>query len=1199
VADALVVWHQGGSAVDLLPYEKRMSPYGRASLMSALVTEDHVSSQARIALLQHLNDPAGSVRGVVLTRLAETGVTPDEAVQLEAALTTKRSDVRRRIITVLTAQPPDALLATIERLRAAKHENLRRAADELVSPDDGDESHSGPTSVRGLGLVNDALRSPKAQPVMHPGELIHPIGLRIVSALRRATDELGENLLTQLAPGLHQSHLSIDDRRDAHERSLAVLATWWEQHHTELLDGLPPFDALCHASLAEFFRGETPGEEPDRSRNPRFLGLNDNDEVPPWLVVQAVDELLHETYRTRRNGSVSGNGIDAILNIAEHVCARVAEDGVVIVIDQQYGWPFDRRTSDHATKSFHIAQGLLNTAPEAWTIDQQHRLWKLQRWIDEPTDANGLLIAGPQVDQALNHTAAQPMDGPPPKVLVPRSRVGIEQLLGYMSAGIANEHDLFDHLVGDCAPPSDVPTPYGYYSYGGTFPSLAELTRRRSALRDRYPFVSPLIERTADRVLDIELPRGDLPTAATIAAFSLNYLTGMTYAVRTLQSLGDEGIKRGFSWGNDGDKAASLSRLLRVTFPADTDTPADFAVLTRQATLRPSSLLALAVFAPQWAAFVEEALGWTGLADAAWWVCAHTKDERWRVDQDVREQWAGQISERTPLEGTELLEGAVDVQWFNRAYSILGEQRWRQVYDAAKFASSGIGHSRAKLFADAILGQVSLDDLMARISKTRHQDAVRAIGLVPFKASTDTRARYEVIHKFAAESKKFGSQRRESEATAVRIALANLARTAGYRDTLRLSWSMEAELVADLAAGPVIARVSEVEVALMIDPEGVPLIETSKNGKTLAAVPPSAKKDPAVAALIARHKSLNAQVRRMRTSLESMMVRGDVFSHHELSDMLRHPMVAVMLRRLLVIDDPTGAIGRPATAKVGPSLMTADGTAVATKKTSQLRIAHGTDFSRNVGQWVAWQSQFMEQQERQPFKQVFRELYVPTEEERSRIVCERFAGHQVNPSRAAALLTGRGWTLRPYEGASITFHEERITAWIDPDMAGHMSQVVEAPTISGVSFAGEKGMLALSDVPVRVFSEVLRDLDLVVSVAHVGGVDPEASQSTVEMRAALVETTARLLRLDNVHVVDQHVRIDGKHGRYDVHLGSGTVFLLPRRSVCIVAVSAQHRGRIFLPFADDDPRTAEVVSKVVLLARDHEIKDPTILSQLR
>lgn len=51
--------------------------------------------------------------------------------------------------------------------------------------------------------------------------------------------------------------------------------------------------------------------------------------------------------------------------------------------------------------------------------------------------------------------------------------------------------------------------------------------------------------------------------------------------------------------------------------------------------------------------------------------------------------------------------------------------------------------------------------------------------------------------------------------------------------------------------------------------------------------------------------------------------------------------------------------------------------------------------------------------------------------------------------------------------------------------------------------------------------------------------------------------------------------------------------------VFVVPVHSQHRGRLFLPFADDDPRTAEVVSKALMLARDREIRDPMILEQLR
>ena len=38
--------------------------------------------------------------------------------------------------------------------------------------------------------------------------------------------------------------------------------------------------------------------------------------------------------------------------------------------------------------------------------------------------------------------------------------------------------------------------------------------------------------------------------------------------------------------------------------------------------------------------------------------------------------------------------------------------------------------------------------------------------------------------------------------------------------------------------------------------------------------------------------------------------------------------------------------------------------------------------------------------------------------------------------------------------------------------------------------------------------------------------------------------------------------------------------------------------RTYLPFADDDPMTAEVIAKVLLLANDRSIKDPGILEQL-
>ena len=48
--------------------------------------------------------------------------------------------------------------------------------------------------------------------------------------------------------------------------------------------------------------------------------------------------------------------------------------------------------------------------------------------------------------------------------------------------------------------------------------------------------------------------------------------------------------------------------------------------------------------------------------------------------------------------------GAVDVAWFWRSYQALGKERWDEVYAAAKYASGGTGHARARLFADAMTG---------------------------------------------------------------------------------------------------------------------------------------------------------------------------------------------------------------------------------------------------------------------------------------------------------------------------------------------------------------------------------------------------------------------------------------------------------------------------------------------------------------
>jgi hypothetical protein len=159
---------------------------------------------------------------------------------------------------------------------------------------------------------------------------------------------------------------------------------------------------------------------------------------------------------------------------------------------------------------------------------------------------------------------------------------------------------------------------------------------------------------------------------------------------------------------------------------------------------------------------------------------------------------------------------------------------------------------------------------------------------------------------------------------------------------------------------------------------------------------------------------------------------------------------------------------------------------------------------------------------------------------------------------------------------------------------------IEPPTIEQIEFLDRKTfeLIPLEKLPPVVFSEIMRDLDLVVSVAHVGGVDPEASLSTIELRTAILDETLKLMKLKNVTMRKSHAQIKGKFGEYTVHLGSGEVQMMAAGSLTILPVHSQHRGRLFLPFIDDDPKSAEILSKTIMLAEDEKIKDPTILSAI-
>lgn len=779
------------------------------------------------------------------------------------------------------------------------------------------------------------------------------------------------------------------------------------------------------------------------------------------------------------------------------------------------------------------------------------------------------------------------------------------ELLAAWKAGDANEQDLYRWMLL----PED-PASRGSWERGHPMRMrFIESYYMHGVMNKRLLLGCPeefelAVSKVWSRAIEVELERGDAVTEVSGLLSRDGPASSGSTVLRALSALGSQRLVRGFT-GGDGSKSTVFSALINRSRVSEDDTTDGFAALSKQLAISDERLLELAVYAPQWARFVERALEWPGLEDAVWWVRAHTKDASFQWQDEIRDLWDACIAERSPVAKDDFQDGAVDVDWFHRAYALLGKKRWEALYAAAKFACGGSGHKRAQLFADAILGNVSEKEITTRIESKRHQDSVRALGLIDLGkgAAREKRVleRYRLLQDFRRTSRKHGgSMLQASEKRAVEIGMENLARLAGYADPLRLQWAMETREIADLAAGPIIVKAGDIQVSLRITEDGQPEVAAEKKGKPLASVPPAAKKLPAVKELSERATMLRRQTSRMRLSLEQAMCRGDEFEAGELKTLAAHPVLWPMLERLVFAGE--GLMGYP--DKKGAVLRAHDSTLEPLKSTDRLRLAHPVDFLNAKGKskaWELWQRECFSAERVQPFKQVFRELYIVTQSERDKTETLRYQGQQIQPRQALALFGARGWVAKPEEGVFRTFHQEKITAHAQFEETFYTPAEIEGLTTRGLVFTkrGSSDPLNLADVPPRLFSEVMRDLDLVVSVAHRGGVDPEASQSSIEMRASLLREVCLALKLNNVRIEAPRAFIKGVHREYALHLGSANVQMLPGAALFIVPVHSHHRGRVFLPFAEEDPKCAEVITKAIALARDSEIKDPSILTQLR
>ncbi|MER7173440.1 DUF4132 domain-containing protein [Streptomyces mesophilus] len=424
-------------------------------------------------------------------------------------------------------------------------------------------------------------------------------------------------------------------------------------------------------------------------------------------------------------------------------------------------------------------------------------------------------------------------------------------------------------------------------------------------------------------------------------------------------------------------------------------------------------------------------------------------------------------------------------------------------------------------------------------------------------------------------------------------------------------------------------------------------------GKTVKAPPAQVKRDhpDELKELKAAVKDIDKMLGAQTERLDRQFLARRVWPYEKWrTHYLDHPLVGTLARRLLWTVD-----GRPVGYADG-ELRTLTDDPVTTG--GNVELWH--PIHHEPAEIVAWRDWLERHGITQPFKQAHREVYLLTDAERNTgTYSNRFAAHILRQHQFHALAAVRGWRNKlrlcvddeaPPAMRELPQWGLRAEYWIEgvgdnygvdtTDSGSYLrlstDQVrfypLDAPENSAHCYGGEYRMwlrdgrdpvdpLPLTGIPPLALSEVLRDVDLFVGVASVGN-DPtwqdggpegrfqeywstysfgELNASAETRRRLLTRLIPRLAIADRCTLEGRFLHVKGELHTYKIHLGSGNILRTPNdQYLCIVpkgASAGDPAGTGYLPF-EGDRVLSVILSKAMLLAKDKEITDPTILSQL-
>ena len=263
-------------------------------------------------------------------------------------------------------------------------------------------------------------------------------------------------------------------------------------------------------------------------------------------------------------------------------------------------------------------------------------------------------------------------------------------------------------------------------------------------------------------------------------------------------------------------------------------------------------------------------------------------------------------------------------------------------------------------------------------------------------------------------------------------------------------------------------------------------LAVSRNGSRLKTIPSAVRESGDYAWIQVTLDAATQHRRQLKALLENALSEQLPLSSEDLAMLALDPVGRGMLAALLVKAD--GVIGLPILDLWGLETLRGD----VVQFTPPATLIHPAQLhaAGTLEEWDRWLGR---RYLTQPFKQIRRELYLPNEGDRqTRSFSDRFAGEVVRWDQSRALLEGRNWHRVTKKGAERHYSLAKLTAYVEfrnpvsrnfsnEDVV--LARIFFLPRGEQVVNRGNPG-ISVERVPPVVFSETLRDVGLVATVAR-------------------------------------------------------------------------------------------------------------------